>query len=336
MLGVALVGVAALWWVKQQSDADVRAYAEQMAAERAVAERQAAAHRQEWSGLTAAGQLSFCRQHWFVDLNIGWEPQALAWSEGRLDGYFQASVSPASLQHLSCANGDWALKERYEHPFAAQLNALAESSASPDDSLYDRMFEILQSLPAAHPPSAVELIRYPGEASVIVRRRYADAPEQVLPADAPDFAALAPGLAPTAEATHPRLVPRPRFQWNRDVPAVFALLHRELPPDFRIVEASFNATDIDLEVQGPLADLPAPRGSISFDEWGERQTWLYPREAIGFGCAQGLSLAALESRFREDAERKGYPLRSGVTYSIASYSCSGGRREGSWTLHLQH
>lgn len=145
------------------------------------------------------------------------------------------------------------------------------------------------------------------------------------------------GARAAAEAPLPVV---PRFAWDREIAALFLTLPEVLPPDARIVEMTLEEHRIELTIEGPLPGfgLDAERGEIELDAWGDPVTWLYPREAVGFGCPHGLSMAELEAAFREAAALKGIQgLASGEQrYSMAWYSCSPAYSDGqSGVWHLE-
>lgn len=318
---------------------------EREAWERAEAE-QAASGREPFERSFASAPplqlLDFCRTAIEQSLPY-WQPVvAIAFARERIDAYYWRSLQLDSLQRVSC-QPQGIVEQRVEHPLAARVrawDAARRESLENDDmpalpGLWELLRQRVEQAPFDRLPVLLELVVLYDSGAVWQRSTLAStagaAPQRVLqPTDAADFPSLSSlQAAPAGLALHAR------SRWSSSADAAFALLQRELPTAAAITQARFDDDAIDIGVKGPMPGLAAPYGTIEWDAWGERSTWLYPYDGpTGFGCTRGISLDELRRRF--SAACSALPgCRRQSHFSIADYSCSRGRSNGGWTLHLQ-
>ncbi len=297
------------------------------ARERDLAAR-AASELAAWRVLPAVEQLARCRRFWIEGYSLGWRAEWAAWAPGRIEALVPAGLNPGHLQHLVCADAGGTLGSRYRHPrpmLRAEQGADVGNDAPPDALL--ELAARLARLPAEGGPMAIEVQTSADQEEPLTREVAQDGEVRIEP---PHLAPVLPwlwvrGSSSTAETPLPLV---PRYAWDRDIAAAFRKLGEVLPPgaDTRIVELSLLEDRIEMLLEGPLPalGLNAERGEIELDAWGDPVTWLYPREAIGFGCPRGVHLVELEARFRQAAASKGISdVESGrQRYHTAWYSCS--------------
>jgi hypothetical protein len=298
--------------------------------ERELAE-QAAAELAAWQALPADGQLARCRSWWMDGYSLGWRAEWAAWTPGRFEALVPAALNPGHLQHLVCTEAAGTLRLRYRHPKPAlQAEQGADGAGgAPPDALVE-LAGRLSRLPAEGGPRSIEVQTWVDQADPLVREVGNDGVVRIEPAGvAPMLPWLLISGGAAAEAP---LAVVPRHAWDRDVIPAFRKLAEVLPPGALIVELSLDEQGIELEVEGPLPafGLEAERGEIELDAWGDPETWLYPREAGGFGCPRGVPLAELESAFLRAAARIGIgEIESGQQrFRTAWYSCSPAYSDG--------
>jgi hypothetical protein len=301
------------------------------ARERDLADK-AAAELAAWQAMPAAEQLAKCRTLWIKGHSLGWRAEAAAWSPGRFEALVRAGLNPGHLQHLVCAEAAGTLGPRYRHPkptLQAEQGADGAGGAPPDALV--ELAGRLARLPAEGGPRSIEVQTWVDQLDPLVREVGGDGAVRIEPAGVTPVLPwlLLPSRSTRAEAPLPVV---PKFAWDREIHALFLTLTEVLPPEARIVEMSLAQDRIDFEIEGPLPDrgLNAERGEIELDAWGDPVTWLYPREAIGFGCPRGVSVAELEAAFRHAATLHGlHDLASGQQrYRTAWYSCSPAYSDG--------
>ena len=199
---VALAGIGTLIYLDRRENA--------RQAQRHEAER--AAQVSERQQVFACGDfdqiLELCRHGWSAELQVGYQPAALAWTRTRLDGYFLEGTDRSSWRRLSCTASGVERGPRVARPLVESLPA--EATPGSDSQSEDRWQAALSEhsrAPLGPGELAVELLPDPRTEEMISRRWRGvegGAKPFLEPADAPPFGmllaepefALAPGAAP--------------------------------------------------------------------------------------------------------------------------------------------
>lgn len=301
-----------------------------------VAERRQALER-----FTLAEALRFCREGWREQLSFYQEPVAVAWSPGRVDGYFTAGRDDHSLRQARCDANGVELGPRVAHPLHAFLPAESppESEARDADEAWGLA---MARVPERLGPDdlAYEVVRHPITGEAFARRWRKGAEGAVASTDppgAPGFPLLSadPRFTPAARPPLGALEVVPRFDWIAQPDAAFAVIARSLPRGALVSEIRLDPDRIEVQVAHPTKAFdgkpPAPFGDMEWDEYGVAdRDWWYPREIAGFGCATGRPLAELHADFVSTWSRRGSLPLANAWYSCSPAYSNG--RAGTWHL----
>lgn len=330
-------------WHEQQQALEWQAYEAQQQAERAA---MLAPFQQAFASGNRLAAFEQCSKAIDDSFSYWHPPQALAWSEDRIEAFVYVSAPTYGLRRLSCT-AEGIAQARVDHPLAGLIPLEKGADEAGGGNPWSSLEYQLSQTPADL--RSIEFVVRPDDGTLVQRRVYrGDGGWRVEtePPDAPPFPLLSTsptllatqseGGAQASSALPPALKEYPRRRWSSSTHEAFEFLAGALPEDARarIVGLRFDDDDIEVAVAAPVAGLEAPYGDSSFDAWGAATTWMYPREQPpGFGCPVGVALEPLRQAFlARCAEIPG--CKPQTHFSIADYSCSQDRG-GHWTLHIQ-